>query len=178
MYIWPAKKKKVANALVSGFRQKNIFISDYLIENVTPEELETILAHEIGHIKRFHLWIRTFVTLLPLPIFIWIGKLMDYYQKISQRNIPEIPGMVGILGLFILYYAWVFRYITRIQERQADGYVLQLNVDPNVYISALLKLAKLNHLTVKINKLDEKFQTHPSFARRIRWIEENTGINC
>lgn len=86
--------------------------------------------------------------------------------------IPVLPGLIGFLIVFILYFGYVYHYLTRTQERQADAYVLKLDIDPNVFITDLLKLAKLNHTKAKMNKLDEKFQTHPTTARRIRWIEQ------
>lgn len=176
LYIWPTKKNKTANALVSGFGKKNIFISDYLIENADEKEIEAIVGHEIGHIKKHHILIRMLVTLVPIPVFSLIGSLMDSYEKNNHTEIPVIPGLIVFMVIFIIYYGVVFHYITRTQERQADDYVLKLGVDPNVYISSLIKLSKLNHMNMKMNKLDEKFQTHPSFARRIRWIEGAAGI--
>jgi len=44
-------------------------------------------------------------------------------------------------------------------------------------ITALLKLARLNHTATKLKKLDEGFQTHPSIARRIKQIERISGYN-
>lgn len=63
IYKWPTTKRKLANALVSGFRRKTIYISDYLIENASMDEIEAFVAHEIGHVKKHHLWIRMVLTI-------------------------------------------------------------------------------------------------------------------
>lgn len=176
LYTWPTKKNKTANAMVSGFGKTNIFISDYLVENADAKEVEAIVGHEIGHVKKHHLWIRMLVTLVPIPVFSLIGSFMDSYEKNNHTQIPVIPGIICLLVLTFIYYIVVYYYITRSQEYQADEYVLKLGIDPIIYISSLIKLSKLNHMNVNMNKLDEKFQTHPSFSRRIRRIEKTAGI--
>ncbi|KYH34044.1 protease HtpX [Clostridium tepidiprofundi DSM 19306] len=177
IFLWPMKSNKHANALVSGLIHKQIFISDYLLENFSLEETKAILAHEIGHIKKFHLWIRTALIIGMLIVFPLLGELFEYYEK----TISEIPIWLGIMIfaiVFILYFGFFLYFIYRIQERQADSFVLELGVDGEVFISALYKLAKLNHTVMKYNKVDEKFKTHPSVAKRIKWIRDYPrGVN-
>lgn len=76
----------------------------------------------------------------------------------------------------ILYFGFFLYFIYRLQERQADSFVLELGIDGTVFISALYKLAKFNHAVMKYNKLDEKLMTHSSMAKRIRWIMEKSKI--
>ena len=61
-------------------------------------------------------------------------------------------------------------FFSRIQERQADKYVIKSGIDINTYISALRKIAMLNDAMTKTNKFDDKFQTHPSLEKRISWL--------
>ncbi|MHB1653361.1 MAG: M48 family metallopeptidase [Desulfitobacteriaceae bacterium] len=176
IYTWPTKKSRVANALVSGYLQKNVYISDYILHNCTTEEIEGILAHEIGHLKKHHLWIRYALILVTMPMFYLIGEFMDIYEK----QIAHIPIWVGLLIMgvvIIVYFIFVLLYLIRTQEREADKYVLRLGVQPANFISALKKLAKLNHMVMKFNRVDEKFQTHPSFSRRIKWIMETAKMS-
>lgn len=77
MYTWPGSKNKTANAVVSGFFKKRIFVTDYLMENLSRDEIEAIVAHEIGHIKKGHLWIRLGLILGWLLIVQVIGVLGD-----------------------------------------------------------------------------------------------------
>lgn len=173
LYLWFTKDNKHANALVSGLLTKQIFLSDYLLENFTEEETKSILAHEIGHIKKHHLWIRTG---LILGLFI-LGPLLGIIMEAYEDKFTEIPLWVGlgIIALFLISYLIFLRYLTsRIQERQADAFVLEMGIEPEVFASALDKLAKLNHAIRRFNKVDEKFQTHPSIDRRIKWILEKS----
>ena len=173
LYVWPATKNKTANAMVYGLRRKSIMMSDYLIQNCTPEQIQAILAHEIGHAKRYHLWIRLLLILLWVPTVMGVAQLGDRYA-------PEAPTWVQIttmVGLLLIYFGFTLRYVYRVQERQADAYVIKLGLQPHVFISALFKLAKLNMMVMKFNKVDEKLQTHPSFARRIRWLADQAGIS-
>jgi|GEM_PF-6045114 len=80
--------------------------------------------------------------------------------------------------MFAVLLILIMRLVYRMQERSADRYVLKLGIDYRDYALALLKLAEYNHITTKLNKADETFQTHPSIARRIKWIikEANGSI--
>jgi STE24 endopeptidase len=176
LYLWPTKKNKVANALVAGLIKKEVFISDYLLENLDIEETKAILAHEIGHIKRHHLWIRTALFLGIIVIFPSVGALFEWYEA----EFSEISIWIGvsiIVILFIAYMGFFMYFIYRVQERQADAYVLELGVNPIVFISGLYKINKLNNMVMKFGKLDEKLQTHPSMAKRIKWIMEKSNVS-
>lgn len=173
--LWKTKGDRHANALVSGLIKKRVFIGDYLIDNFTSEEIKGILAHEIGHIKKYHLWIRNLLIMGIIIIMPLLGRLMDLYED-SFTDIPVFFG-IAILGIILIGYSVLFtRYVTRVQERQADAFVLSMGIEGKVYISALYKLAKLNNVMMKPNKLDEKFHTHPSIAKRIRWIMKEANI--
>jgi Zn-dependent protease with chaperone function len=176
LYLWPTKKNKVANAMVSGIITKNVYMSDYLLENFDTEESKSILAHEIGHIKKHHLLIRTSLFIGFIILVACIAGIFDWYEA----NYNEIPIWLGlsIFAVAAIVYMGLFVYfVKRVQEKQADAFVLDLNVDPKVYIRALYKLTKLNNMVMKLGKMDEKFQTHPSTAKRIKWIMEKSGIS-
>jgi STE24 endopeptidase len=172
IYEWSSTKSKVANALVCGVFVKKIFISDYLIKNLSVKEIESVLAHEVGHLKGFHLWIKIALIILAFPIFTALGSIMDNFEEITMIKIP-IPLGIGLFFLaMIFYFSFLYMFFSRIQERQADKYVIKSGIDINTYISALRKIAKLNDTMNKTNKFDDKFQTHPSFEKRINWLQK------
>ena len=78
LYYWDTSRSKEANAMVSGIRKHYLFISSYLVESVTLPELETILTHEIGHIKNKHV------------IKMMIGKIFLAMCILSAIMIPFI----------------------------------------------------------------------------------------
>jgi len=172
LYLWPTSKSRVANALVSGFIQKNIYISDYLIANFTTAELESILAHEIGHIHKKHLWIRLVFAVGAIPFFTFVGEVIEYFAW----DISEMGELLMIGVAYLLWFGFLVLYVQRVQERQADAYVLEQGIEPAIYVSALSKLAQLNHTVMRFSRFDETLQTHPSFARRIKWIMSKKDI--
>lgn len=176
IYNWPTKRRKIANAMIWGFKHKKIYVSDYFIENSSIDQIEAVLAHEIGHAKRHHNWINVLLGLAYVPIFALLINIIQYYEYINDTHISIVTYIIILAAFYIIYSRLITLFFSRIHEKQADAYVLKLEIDPQVYISALLLLSRLNNSVTKMNKLDEKFQTHPSIARRIRWIEQKSGI--
>ena len=142
-----------------------------MVDNFTNEEAIAILAHEIGHIKKHHLWIRLLITIAPMPIMVIAGMLLDAYEDFAHVDIAVLPVIIVVIVFIIIYIGVITVYFSRIQEKQADIYALKLGTPKDILINSLLKIARLNDMAIKMNKVDEKFQTHPSIARRIKYIE-------
>lgn len=175
IYEWPAVKSREANALVAGLRGRYVFISDYLINNLTIDEIKSVLAHEIGHWKKWHLLIRLMLILLMYPVFILLGDIFDYINIYKHIYIP-IPISIFIAFLALFLYFYLFAAIIRMQERSADEYVIRSGIDVNIYISALLKIAKLNDTPKQMSKIGEKLQSHPPIEKRIDYIKKVSEI--
>lgn len=175
LYLQPTKDKKIANAVVIGFIKSKVIISDYYIENAEAQEIEAIIAHEVGHLKYNHIPKRLIYIIAGMCEVCLLGMLMEWYENYSGNEINIILGLVALLVPFILYMSVGRLMLYRNQERQADEFVIDIGVSPEVMITALLKLAKLNHMTTRLKKMDERFQTHPSIAKRIRHIEQISG---
>lgn len=175
LYQWPTKEKKLANALVVGLVKPKVFISDYYLENAEPNESEAIVAHEVGHLKHKHLLKRLLYIAVGLVELFIVGYLLAWYENYTGKEINPFLGLAILLVPFLLYISLGLLQYYRRQERQADEFVLKMGVQPEVLITALLKLARLNHMVPKLKKLDERFQTHPSMARRIKQIEKISG---
>lgn len=175
LYQWPTKEKKVANALVVGLVKPKVFISDYYLENAEPNEIEAIIAHEVGHLKHKHLIKRLLYIVAGLCEVFLVGALMEWYENYSGTEINTVLGLVIILAPFLLYISIGLLKYYRSQENKADEFAIKIGVNPEVMITALIKLARLNHMATKMKKVDEGFQTHPSMAKRIKRIEEISG---
>ncbi|MCL6600729.1 MAG: M48 family metalloprotease, partial [Alicyclobacillus macrosporangiidus] len=172
LYVWSSRRGRQANALVSGYLHKHIYLADYLLDHFTQEEVEAVVAHEIGHVKRHHLWIRLLLVVGWVPLVEAVGWIGDTYAP----DAPDWAAVVVLVLLFFVYFGLAVRYVSRVQERQADAYVLQLGIPAPVFISALLKLAQLNQAAVRLHRWDERLQTHPSLARRIEWIAQRAEL--
>ena len=70
IYVYDGKTRKMANAMVdSHLFGGNIYFSDYLLENLSFEEIRTIYYHELGHIKYKHIIIRNGLLILIMPLY-------------------------------------------------------------------------------------------------------------
>ncbi|HEX2953807.1 MAG TPA: M48 family metallopeptidase [Bacillota bacterium] len=164
--VLPAVGSKIANAGVTSFFRGNIFLTDYMINSLTPEEIEAIFAHELGHLKKGHLWVRLFASILWAPLYLFFDRL----ATAAHMEVLSFPYLISIIIFFVFYFRIVLHFLSRIQERQADCFVLKMGIPSITMISALYKIARLNHIKLKPGKIDERLQSHPSIERRIKWL--------
>ncbi len=150
---------KMANAWVTGIRKNQIFVTDYLINNFTIKEVKGVLAHEIGHVKKKHIYYRFAIIIFLLISSHYIGV---YFENFYWAELIYI--LISITFIFTI----LFRY----QENEADLYAIENTDDPYAYLSALEKLVHLNTSTLKVRKFEEKMHTHPSIDKRIARLKK------
>ncbi len=141
--------------------------TDYLIEKFTPEEAEAVLAHEIGHIKKFHQWF--YVVLVLVWAFVTKPAVEAVYPYLQSSGIPIV---FFILAWVYFFYGILIKFFSRFFERQADAYCIQLTGKKEIYISTLNKLAEVNFSTRRWSALDRILKTHPDIAARVKRIQE------
>ena len=184
--VWQTGSLLIANAAVAGTLHWNrrIFITDTLLKYFTDDQIETIVAHELGHIRFKH--IPTYVLfsclyLVSYPVFLILIEqpILKLLPTTLLENYPIISS-AGSLLFFILYFVFGFRYISRRFEYQADLYAVSLTNKPEAFISALERLALFNNIPKYVRRIVESFNTHPSIHRRIefvnRFIKNDVGI--
>lgn len=168
LFQYNGKKRKSANAFVEGYLNKyNVYVSDYLIENVMEDEMEAILLHEIGHIKKHHILIRNMIIMGLTPLLYVVGIIMDNINEFFNIEINIGLGITFMFSIIIGYCVFMYLYICRIQEYQADVYVVQQGIDISQMCNALEKLAKLNDIMKNSSKVEQSLSTHPSIEKRI-----------
>ena len=133
-------------------------------------ELETVITHEIGHIKNNHLikkMIGKFFIIMPLGLIVIMPNILDF----SGMNKALVYLLVVLLsGLGILISIGVERKY----EIEADLYVSRYN-DPDLFESALKKISKYEEDST--NKVDDLFQSHPSIQSRINSVKKDKKKN-
>jgi STE24 endopeptidase len=165
-FILSWKKLKVANALLVGHRKFSIYISDYLIENLKPVEVEAIVAHELAHAKRRHL---LKILLFTIP-FVLTGMNLLLYSWVERANpISQITTIAGMAFLLVVSVASI--PIARRFELEADALSVKAIGSAEPMISALQRIAELNLTPAKYPRIIEWGLPHPSTQTRIEKLE-------
>jgi Zn-dependent protease with chaperone function len=158
IYSWPLFGGRVLSAGVLGFvgRFRYLLLTPALLEVAKAEELEAVLAHEIGHVKKHHL-------LLYLLLFMAFGILLQFALEpmlqalmgsqflltllFSFEGDPSTlaPFFVGIplLVALLFYVRFIFGFFMRNFERQADLYSYRVMRGAGPLVSILEKIAWL-----------------------------------
>lgn len=164
-YIIRTRDLKIANAWVCGLLDKRIYITDYLLDNFSPDETETVLAHELGHVKKKDLWI-FFAYALGYMAFYGI-IILGLSTILDLNKLSPVSSYLMVIVLGLIYFIILFGIISRKMEFRADRYVTEVASNPSAYVEALRKLASLNTMLFRWKRRDEALLTHPSVERRI-----------
>jgi STE24 endopeptidase len=165
LYSVDWEKFKVANALQAGPRKFSIFVSNYLLKNMTTEEVNAVMSHELAHAKRRH--VAKFLALLLGSVTIALDILIvgASLAKVTMWGI--IPFALGFIMCFLVPQL-DFRIMKRF-ELEADEIAVRTIGDGRPMISALKKLAVLNLIPS-----GKESPTHPSITKRVQQIEQIT----
>jgi len=138
--------------LIKKFRY--ILITEALVRHLEPEEMDAVIAHEIGHVKRKHLhfylvffigYIFLSYTIFDLLIYFIIYADPVYWlinrTNINHDTIISAVFSLSIIIIFFIYFRYIFGYFMRNFERQADTYVYALFPSAKPLISTFKKIA-------------------------------------
>ena len=175
VYVWHlGDKSSKANAAVTGWgRTRRIIISDTLIDSNTPDEIEVVMAHELGHHVRNDIWkmMLVQVILIFISFFVIDLALETWTDSLGLRGISDIAGLplVIIVGAGVSLIALpVANWLSRKAESAADRYALNLTGMREQFISAMNKLGDQNMSQKQPSAVVEcSFHSHPSIHRRI-----------
>lgn len=164
-----------ANAYVTGFgRTKRIVLYDTLLKRASPEEVEVVLAHEIGHRIYHHLWKGVGLSILALFFGFGIAALaLRWGTTRGLLTYPADPAGLPLLMLTLFALSLVTlplrNAISRGFERQADLAALELSRNPDAYIKVEVDLARSNLADVTPPRWAVLLlYTHPPVLERIR----------
>jgi STE24 endopeptidase len=166
-----------ANAMLAGLgRTRRVLMGDTLLEKFTPEEIDVIFAHELGHHVHKHIpkMIATGV-LFSLLGFWLIDRILVAWAGIpdaSQAPTSALPLVMFTFTAYSLLLAPLQNAISRHYERQCDRYALRRTQNAPSYRSAFLKLAKLNKADMEPNPVEVfLLHSHPPIAERLALAE-------
>lgn len=167
-----------ANAALAGMgRTRRVLLGDTLLAQFTPEEIEVIFAHEVGHHVHAHLpKLIVAGVVLAFAGFALVDNVLGVAAPwLGYRDLPDpaaLPLFVLVLGLFGLVLAPAQNALSRFFETQCDRYALTRTANPTAYRSAFIKLARLNKSDPDPHPLVAwLFYDHPPIRERLALAE-------
>jgi Zn-dependent protease with chaperone function len=179
---WPLFGTRMITAGVMGLvsRFRYLLVTKSLLSFLEPEEIEAVIAHEMGHIRRKHLifYLLFFlgymiVSLASFDIIIYfVIYAKPFYRFLSdygirQAAIISISFGVTITALFLVYFRFIFGYFMRNFEREADIYVYSFFDSAKPLISTLKKIS-----SVSGEPPDKPNWHHFSIRERVEYLEK------
>jgi len=178
-----SRRSRHSNAYFTGIgKVKRIVLYDTLLETMNQDEILAILAHEVGHWKKGHIWKRLVVTEL--------GGLAVFYGAFLLLGRGDLPGFIGLSQASFAAQAAILAFIgnlaafpltpagnwlSRRHEQEADRFACGLTGAPESLATALVKLSRENLANLHPHPLYARFYySHPPVVDRVQWLRENS----
>ncbi len=177
---WPIFGKRMITAGVMGLirRFRYILVTPALLHFLDPEEVDAVIAHEIGHVKKRHLFFYLIFfmgyLLLSFATFDLIVYLVVYAEPVydllvqtgvNQTTVTSILFGILMIAVFLIYFRYIFGYFMRNFERQADVYIYSIADSGKPLISTLIKIAQTSG-----QPMDKPNWHHFSLKDRIEYL--------
>ncbi len=169
-----SRRTKAANAALMGLgNTRRIILGDTLLNEFTTDEIETVLAHELGHhVNRdipIGMAVNTALTLIGLYVAALIMNWgVSSWGLSSPADPASLPWFVLAMGLFGLVTMPIENTYSRRRESKADAYALRVTHNPSAFISAMTRLANQNLAEVDPESWEEiLLHSHPALSKRI-----------
>lgn len=171
-----SSKTTAANAALMGLgNTRRIVLGDTMLDRYTPDEIEVVLAHELGHHVHRDIWkllmsqsLLTLVGLYVLNLVLhWAVDVQHYYVNLADA--ATIPLLLVLTALFGLIVMPIGNGLSRAIEYQADEYALQSTKMVDAFKSAMTRLANQNLSDIEPSPLVEfLFHDHPAIGKRLK----------
>jgi STE24 endopeptidase len=179
-----SKRSSHGNAYFSGFgAAKRIVFFDTLLARLAPAEVEAVLAHELGHFKRHHVWKRVGVLFALSLFFLWVlGQLIGrewFFAGLgvaTQTTATALLLFVLAMPVFTFFLQPVTSLVSRRHEFEADAYAAS-HASAAQLVKALVKLYQDNAATLTPDPLHSAFyDSHPPAATRIARLQQSPAL--
>lgn len=147
-----SKDTKTMNAYMTGiFKSKRIVLWDTTINNLDNKEIRSIVAHEMGHYLKAHIWKSIFMGIIGTFIILFILNALSNWVLLEAKgafgfkniyNYASLPLIILLLNLVSFFANPIENVVSRYFEREADSYEISLTEDRESAVSAMQKLYK------------------------------------
>ena len=180
VYKWHlSEKSKKANAALTGLgATRRIILADTLLDHYSDDEIEAVLAHELGHHVHRHILksivVQAAITLfgfyLANEVLLYAIERFNMFDTMSDfANLPLLILVSSVLSFLLMPALHAY---SRFNERQADRYCFQSVASVEPFISAMTKLAEQNLAEKTPSRWVEWFfHSHPAIAKRVAAAE-------
>jgi STE24 endopeptidase len=172
-----SRRTPAANALLLGLgKTRRILLTDTLLTNFTPDEIETVIGHEMAHHVYRDIPVGIAVhALLSLAAF----RIADFvYRAVVVGTVVKtlddaagLPLLLMVLALAFFVTSPIANAYSRWREARADTFALRLTRKPEAFASAMTRFANLNLAVVNPSRLTSGMTSHPTLISRIRKAE-------
>jgi Zn-dependent protease with chaperone function len=176
IYKWKlSEKSKKANAALTGLgATRRIILADTLLDHYSNDEIEAVLAHELGHHVHRHILKSILVQAgITLAGFYLADQVLRYaverasmFETMSDfANLPLLVLVATVLSFFLMP---ALNAYSRFNERQADRYCFKSVASVEPFISSMNKLADQNLAERTPSRwVEYLFHSHPAIAKRV-----------
>ncbi|MBI2755767.1 MAG: M48 family metalloprotease [Chloroflexi bacterium] len=166
------------NAAVLGIgRSRRVVVSDTLLASFPADEVDAVVAHELGH----HVHRDVPRLLLVHLLSLWVGlalaawggpRLLPVLSQPTLGYVPAYPQVLALAGLWSVLSAPLLNVVSRRAEARADQFALRVTGQPRAFASAMRRLGQQNLAEMQPPRWAELLLgTHPSLASRVRAAE-------
>ena len=176
VYEWElSEKSKKANAALAGLgATRRIILADTLLQNYSDDEIESVLAHELGHHVHKHIMKGIAVEVVVSFFGFWItAEILRYAVDTrgmfeSLHDFANLPLLVLASTVMSFLLMPLMNAYSRSKEREADRYALESIPDVAPFITSMNKLADQNMAEREPSRFVEWFfHSHPAISKRI-----------
>lgn len=174
-----SKRSAKLNAFFTGFGTfRKIVFFDTLVEKLSEDEIVAVLAHEMGHYKKNHIWKMMGSTVLQTGLMFFLLSFFIENPGLFEAFGMEALSIYASLVFFAFIYSplntllsILFNYFSRVHEFEADRYAAQSTGKPEMLIQGLKKLSRENLSNLTPHPLMVFFSySHPPVLERIRTL--------
>jgi STE24 endopeptidase len=180
IYKWHlSEKSRKANAALTGLgATRRIILADTLLDHYSPEEIEAVLAHELGHHVHKHILKSIFVQAGVTLLGFWAANYVlhlsieQWSMFDTMSDFSNLPLLVLISTVLSVVLMPAMNAYSRFNERQADRYAFKTIRSVQPFITSMNKLAAQNLAERTPSRWVEwLFHSHPAISRRVAAAE-------
>ena len=178
-----SRRTTAANAGLAGLgNTRRIILGDTLIDEFTTDEIETVLAHELGHHVHkdipISILVESLITLIGLYLaFIALAWGTDTLGFDGSSDVAAMPLFILVMGAYGLITMPIGNAYSRWRERLADAYAIDITGKGAAYAAALKRLANQNLAEADPEPwVEYLLYSHPALSKRIAFAESDREI--